>query len=352
MCVYVPDKVATNPLLVVVVHSCQSTAQSYSQNIKIPWKQGSYNKGYITSLSHPGGGDFQAMTNMIIYAIDKYNTDPTHIYVTGGSSGAMMSHVKASADQLKKVVLGVYPSNGGPRPKMQIWHGNDDSTLAPLNYQETIKQWTGVFDGISAQGVGHSVPANLARQCGVVWIVRTSLALLLLNGRVTWTAKPPGLYDESQWGLPHSPAPSLSRLGICPSEKDRRTSSIDWLNALGFDTGFTVLGKKPSIKAIQSLKDVMPVSFAVGFVAAARNTTSSQTRKIERAPVPWVVVLFVCSTTLMALGIAGVYQSFQVRASDVFDPMRGLTYDNPYMDLPSSGTMLHASARAQLSQNV
>ncbi|KAK9770517.1 hypothetical protein SCAR479_12788 [Seiridium cardinale] len=276
---------------------------------------------------------------MILYVIDKYNTDPTHIYVTGGSSGAMMSHVraatvlrrlfggvdqwnnscfggqvKASADQLKKVVLGVYPSNGGPRPKMQVRHGNADSTLAPLNYQETIKQWTGVFDVSKFRRV---------------------------NGRI-----------PHRWGLPHSLAPSLSRLGICPSEKDGRTSSIDWLNALGFDAGFTILGKKPSIKAIQSLKDVMPVSFAVGFVAAAWNTTSSQTRKIERAPVPWVVVLFVCSTTLMALGIAGVYQSFQVRDSDVFDPMRGLTYDNPYMDLPSSGTMLHASARAQLSQNV
>ncbi|KAK9784511.1 hypothetical protein SCARD494_12766 [Seiridium cardinale] len=197
---------------------------------------------------------------------------------------------KASADQLKKVVLGVYPSNGGPRPKMQVWHGNADSTLAPLNYQETIKQWTGVFDGISAQGVGHSVPTNLARQCGVVWIVRTS--------------------------------------------------SIDWLNALGFDAGFTVLGKKPSIKAIQSLKDVMPVSFAVGLVAAARNTTSSQTRKIERAPVPWVVVLFVCSTTLMALGIAGVYQSFRC-----FRP-----YEGPHIRQPVHGSAFFGAYVARQCQ--
>jgi acetylxylan esterase len=76
----------------------------------------------------------------------------------------------------------------GARPKMQIWHGSADTTLAPANYQETIKQWTNVFgvsqtatsivknypqanyqtenygdhvQGIYATGVGHSVPSNL-----------------------------------------------------------------------------------------------------------------------------------------------------------------------------------------------
>jgi acetylxylan esterase len=71
---------------------------------------------------------------------------------------------------------------------MQIWHGSTDGTLAPANFQETIKQWTNVFgvsqtptstlknypqanyqtdnygesvQGIYANGVGHSVPANL-----------------------------------------------------------------------------------------------------------------------------------------------------------------------------------------------
>lgn len=82
----------------------------------------------------------------------------------------------------------MYPGYDGPRPKMQIWHGSVDSTLAPQNYEETIKQWTNVFgvdqtptnsvenypapnyqtddygenvQGIFANGVGHSVPANL-----------------------------------------------------------------------------------------------------------------------------------------------------------------------------------------------
>ena len=105
--VYVPDKVVANPPLVVVIHSCQSTAQTYFQNSKIPWKQGSDRKGYITvwpssphsgtcwdvsskrSLSHDGGGDTQAISNMILYAIDKYKVDPARVYVTGGSSGGI-----------------------------------------------------------------------------------------------------------------------------------------------------------------------------------------------------------------------------------------------------------------------
>ncbi len=48
MYIYVPDKVVENPPLVIVIHSCQSTAQTYFQNSKIPWKQGSDKKGYIS----------------------------------------------------------------------------------------------------------------------------------------------------------------------------------------------------------------------------------------------------------------------------------------------------------------
>jgi acetylxylan esterase len=92
---------------VVVIHSCQSSGQQYFQNNKIPWKQGSDKKGYITiwpsspnsggcwdvsskrSLTHNGGGDSQAIANMILYAMDKYKVPTTKVFVTGGSSGGM-----------------------------------------------------------------------------------------------------------------------------------------------------------------------------------------------------------------------------------------------------------------------
>ncbi|KAK3320970.1 Alpha/Beta hydrolase protein [Cercophora scortea] len=249
MWVYVPDKVLPNPPLVVVIHSCQSTAETYSRNAKIPWKAGSDKKGYITiwpssphsgtcwdvsskaSLKRGGGGDSQAISNMILYGIDKYKADPTKVFVTGGSSGAMMSNVmaatypdliaavslysgvaagcfvsssggvdawnnscsggssRATPEAWGAVARNMFPGYDGPRPRMQIWHGSADGTIAPQNYQEEIKQWTNVFgvssttptsslknypernyqtdnygdhvQGIYATGVGHSVPSNL-----------------------------------------------------------------------------------------------------------------------------------------------------------------------------------------------
>lgn len=106
-----PDQVKSDAL-VVAIHSCQSSAQKYFQNDKIPWKKGSDGKGYVTvwpssttecwdvssksSLTHNGGGDSNAIANMITYAIDKYKIDPKKVFVTGGSSGAMMSNVLAA----------------------------------------------------------------------------------------------------------------------------------------------------------------------------------------------------------------------------------------------------------------
>lgn len=84
------------------------------------------------------------------------------------------------------VVFNMDPGYNGTRPKMQIYHGSADTTLYPQNYQETCKEWAGVFgynynspastqsnsplsgytrttwgpklQGIYAQGVGHTVP--------------------------------------------------------------------------------------------------------------------------------------------------------------------------------------------------
>lgn len=85
-----------------------------------------------------------------------------------------------------KMVFDMYPNYNGSRPKMQIYHGSADNTLLPNNYNETIKQWAGVFGydytkpdstkanspqsgyttytwgdhlvGVYARGVGHTVP--------------------------------------------------------------------------------------------------------------------------------------------------------------------------------------------------
>ena len=43
------------------------------------------------SLSHDGTGNSYSIANMVAYAIEEYNADPARVFVTGSSSGAMMT---------------------------------------------------------------------------------------------------------------------------------------------------------------------------------------------------------------------------------------------------------------------
>ena len=132
----------------------------------------------------------------LISAVSLYSGVPAGCFVSasGGvdqwNNSCSGGQSKATPEAWGNVVRNMYPGYDGPRPKMQIWHGSADATLAPANYQETIKQWTNVFgvsqtpssvvkdspargyetqnfgstgmvQGIYASGVGHSVPANL-----------------------------------------------------------------------------------------------------------------------------------------------------------------------------------------------
>lgn len=48
------------------------------------------------SLQRGGGGDSTAIANMVQHALDEYGADPARVYLTGGSSGAMMGNVLAA----------------------------------------------------------------------------------------------------------------------------------------------------------------------------------------------------------------------------------------------------------------
>jgi poly(hydroxyalkanoate) depolymerase family esterase len=180
------------------------------------------------ALRHDGGSDPVGIVSMVRYVQQRYNADPDRTYVTGASSGGMMTNVlvgaypdvfKAGASfmgvpfgcfattdgsswngacangqviktpqQWGDLVRAAYPGYSGPRPRMQIWHGTEDSTLRYPNFQEQIKQWTNVHglsqtpshtdqpqsgwtrtryggtgttvpvEAISLQGVGHNLP--------------------------------------------------------------------------------------------------------------------------------------------------------------------------------------------------
>lgn len=244
MYIYVPDNLATSPGIVVAVHYCTGTAQAYYSGS--PYATLAEQYGFIViypesphsgtcwdvssqaTLTHNGGGDSNSIANMVNYAIDKYGADTSKVFVTGSSSGAMMTNVLAATypglfqaaivysgvpagcfvsaagavdawnstcsqgqsittpEHWAAVAEAMYPGYNGSRPRMQVYHGSTDSTLLPQNYDETMKQWAGVFgydyenpqstqantplsgytktvwgesvQGIYAEGVGHTVP--------------------------------------------------------------------------------------------------------------------------------------------------------------------------------------------------
>ncbi|KAI8189002.1 Efflux pump dotC [Colletotrichum sp. SAR 10_75] len=201
MYIYVPDKVAASPPIIVAIHYCSGTASAYYSNT--PYKSYADQYGLIViypespysgtcwdvsstaSLTHNGGGNSNAIANMVTYTLNQYNGDKSKVFVTGTSSGAMMTNVMAATypelfaagiaysgvpagcfytgtvngwnstcSQGQSIstqavwaqtALNMYPGYSGARPRMQIYHGSADTTLYPQNWNETIKQWTGVF---------------------------------------------------------------------------------------------------------------------------------------------------------------------------------------------------------------
>lgn len=231
MYIYVPDKLAEKPPILVACHACQGNATTYINNIPgvvaaankngfiviVPEATGKncWDTGSTKSLTHDGGGDTQAIAQMVKYALDKYKGDATRVYAMGGSSGAMMTQAllavypdifragaaragvpagcwadgydqgqqwsgacaggrtTKTAEQWGDLVRGMYPGFTGSRPRVQLFHGDADPTINFANFGEAIKEWTNVL-GLSATPTTTDSPkANHTRQiwknsCGTV----------------------------------------------------------------------------------------------------------------------------------------------------------------------------------------
>ena len=107
MYIYVPDRLAANPPIIVAIHYCTGTAQAYYNGS--PYARLADQKGFIViypespysgtcwdvssraSLSHNGGGNSNSIANMVTYALEQYKGDATKVFVTGSSSGGMMT---------------------------------------------------------------------------------------------------------------------------------------------------------------------------------------------------------------------------------------------------------------------
>lgn len=107
MYIYVPGNLASKPAVIVAVHYCTGTASAYYSGT--PYAQLAEQYGFIViypespysgtcwdvsstaALTHDGGADSNSIANMVTYTLSKYNGDASRVYVTGSSSGAMMT---------------------------------------------------------------------------------------------------------------------------------------------------------------------------------------------------------------------------------------------------------------------
>jgi acetylxylan esterase len=105
--IYVPKKLATSPGVIVAIHYCSGTAQAYYTGS--PYKTLSEQYGFIViypssphpgtcwdvsskqTLTHEGGGDSNTIANMVKWTLKEYKADASKVFVTGSSSGAMMT---------------------------------------------------------------------------------------------------------------------------------------------------------------------------------------------------------------------------------------------------------------------
>ncbi|MFF4713502.1 PHB depolymerase family esterase [Streptomyces eurythermus] len=245
MYVYRPDSAPARPAVLVAVHYCTGSGPAFYSGTEfasladrygfvviypsVTRSGGCFDVSSPQALKRGGGSDPVGIVSMVTYAEQHYGADPNRVYVTGASSGAMMTNVllgdypdvfKAgaafsgvpfgcfattdgsgwnsacangtvtkTAQQWGDLVRGAYPGYSGPRPRMQLWHGTEDTTLRYPNFGEEIKQWTNVLgvsqtpastdhpqsnwtrtryggtgtqapvEAISIQGVGHTLPA-------------------------------------------------------------------------------------------------------------------------------------------------------------------------------------------------
>ncbi|KAK4460910.1 Alpha/Beta hydrolase protein [Cladorrhinum samala] len=204
--VYVPPTLAPKPAIILALHFCSGTGPIYSQITKYnslaaahnyvvlypssPKDNNCWDVATPQSLTRGGGGDSTGLANMVKWAITQYSADPAKVFVTGSSSGCMMSNVMAatypdlftavscysgvaagclagspgsspqtadptcaagnntkSGQEWAELARGMFPGGyNGTYPRMQTWHGEADFFVNYPNLAEQLKQWSEIFN--------------------------------------------------------------------------------------------------------------------------------------------------------------------------------------------------------------
>jgi acetylxylan esterase len=215
MYIYVPNSVRPNPPILLALHQCTGSGPGFYSGTSFASLADQY--GFIViypsvtrsgscwdvsssqALTRNGGSDPVGLMSMITYTEQHYGGNPNEVFVTGASSGAMMTNVmladypdvfkagaafmgvpyycfytgtvdgwnsscangqvSMTAQAWGNLVRNADPGYGGPRPRVQLWHGTADGTLNYNNFGQEILQWTNVL-GVSSTPVATLTPQS------------------------------------------------------------------------------------------------------------------------------------------------------------------------------------------------
>ncbi|MBK6044327.1 PHB depolymerase family esterase [Streptomyces sp. MBT55] len=199
MYVYRPATLPANAPVVVALHGCTQSAQVYSDNAGLNTFADRHgflvvyaetttanNASKCFNWFQPGDtrrgqGEAASIRQMVAHAATAYGADTGRVQVTGLSAGGAMTSVMLAAYPdvfaAGAVVAGIpygcgvdvvsafgcmspgvdrtpaawaqavrdaHPGFAGPWPRVAIWHGDNDATVAPTNADELRDQWTAV----------------------------------------------------------------------------------------------------------------------------------------------------------------------------------------------------------------
>jgi poly(hydroxyalkanoate) depolymerase family esterase len=228
---HLPDDLPENAPLVVVLHGCTQNAAAYDHHsgwsqladkagfsLLYPEQQRANNQNlcfnwFLPSDTRRGLGEAASIRRMIEAMIMTHNLDRRRIFVTGLSAGgAMAAAMLASypdvfaggaiiaglpfgsattvpeafdrmrghggpSEQALQHALQDASDHPGPWPRISIWQGGADHTVAPGNATEIAAQWRGVH-GLKKAPAEIATNGRLSKE---VWHDRAGSVLLDIN---------------------------------------------------------------------------------------------------------------------------------------------------------------------------
>ncbi|MEO7634723.1 MAG: PHB depolymerase family esterase [Sphingomicrobium sp.] len=211
---YVPEGLADEAALVVVLHGCTQSAVGYDRGsgwsqladrhgfaVLFPEQNRANNANLCLNWYQPGDarrgkGEAASIAQMITHMRSKYRLDPARTFVTGLSAGGAMTAVMlaaypelfaggaiiaglpfASADTLPEALERMRGQGGPGRsqlaarataaapqgarvPTLSVWHGTRDTIVDPANASAIVDQWRDLHGLGDAAGVGERVDGH------------------------------------------------------------------------------------------------------------------------------------------------------------------------------------------------